>query len=211
MTDTWEYVTRFTDTIRSFYDGQMDMLRSKYFHNVNGYLSSIYLPNLVNPTNKVDVKLVTATIKDADIIDLEPSDIKDPVEALVRSYNDIDDELQNSSSVSLLYRQNSRQVYSTLVNPFNRPQMQRGLWGGIAKMAIGAAMMVGGIVMSCMIADKARAEQSKLKCAANASYGAMLKEIKQSYDLVNKIISDAVVLFDKEFDIQRTNAHQVYH
>lgn len=188
----------------------MDALRTKYFNNVNAYVTGCYLPSLVNPKAKVDVKLVTATIKDAEVLDLEPAEIKESVDKLVTSRSADVSEYSESSTFRLLHRTGIKQDYASLVNPF-KSNKEKGLGGGIAKMAIGAAMMIGGIVMSCMIADKARAEQSKLKCSANASYGAMLKEIKQSYDLVNRIISDAVVLLDKEFDVQRTNAHQVYH
>lgn len=81
---------------------------------------------------------------------------------------------------------------------------------GIAKMVIGAAMMVTGVVMSCMVASKARAEQAKMKASANATYGGMMNEIRESYDLVAKAIDDTVILFDKDFDVQRTAAHQVY-
>lgn len=193
--------------INAFYDAKLDAIRTKYFNAADEYLTNIYIPALNARVIGAEVLEYGSMVTESEIIDIDP--IK--LENVDLDSEDLPDEIVRLKTYSALKTLNSkdrlRNINYCIPLGINNT---RGLVTGGIKLAVGALMAVVGGVFTAITATNARMAQKKAKVTANVSYGVMLKDIKESYNLMNSIFEDNLLIMDGSFDVQRTMPTQVY-
>lgn len=211
INDTWDFTTQFVETIRSFHEEKMDKLRSSYFATVESYIQKNLMSKLDaddsgNKTLNMGTKVV-----EADVIDVSMATMSDEQAASIVNYANSFNITQGHGlkTARFIYNRNKSAEFKSIMNCAYMPNKPRFI--GAAIMAgIGAAVAVTAGVFAAMLITKKQAAVKKMKATLNVTLGTKMKDIRESYDVVNSVIEDNLFIYDSKMTVQKTQSTQVY-
>lgn len=190
----------------------MDALRGSYFATVESYIQKNLMTKLdADPDGNVTMN-VGSQIIDAEIVDVSPSEITDKEAVNIVNYADCNGisnahGLRTARFKAMLA--NKRET-KCLLNAAYANHETRGLVMGGIKAALGAAMAVTAGVFAAMLITKQKAAVKKMKATLNVTLGTKMRDIKDSYGVLNSVIEDNLFIYDSIMTPQRTQSTQVY-